>query len=50
LQEAIPVAHVHENDAAMIATPMDPAGNRNLLTDQLFVDLSAVVRTHGNPE
>ena len=49
LQEAFAVAQVHENDAAMIAAAMDPAGNRNLLTDQLFVDLAAVVRTHGNP-
>jgi hypothetical protein len=31
----------------MIATPMNPARNRNLLTDQLFADLAAVVRTHG---
>ena len=49
LQEAFAVAQVHEDDAAMIAAAMDPAGNRNLLTDQLFVDLAAVVRTHGNP-
>jgi hypothetical protein len=33
----------------MVAAAMDPAGNRNLLTDQLFIDLAAVVRTHGNP-
>ncbi len=49
LQEAFAVAQVHEYDAAMVAAAMDPAGNRNLLTDQLFVDLAAVVRTHGNP-
>jgi hypothetical protein len=34
LQEAFPVAQVHEDDAAMIAAAVDPAGNRNLLTDQ----------------
>ena len=49
LQEAFAVAHVHEYDAAMVAAAMDPAGNRNLLTDQLFVDLAAIVRTHENP-
>ena len=49
LQEALAVAQVHEDDAAMVAAAMDPAGNRNLLTDQLFVDLAAIVRTHENP-
>ena len=47
LQQALAVAQIHENDAAMVAAAMDPAGNRNFLTDQLFVDLAAVVRTHG---
>ena len=50
LQQTLAVAQVHENDAAMVAAAMDPAGNRNLLTDQLFVDLAAVVRTHGKPD
>ena len=49
LQQAFAVAQVHEDDAAMVAAAMDPAGNRNLLTDQLFVDLAAVVRTHEKP-
>jgi len=33
----------------MVAAAVDPSGNGNLLTDQLFIDLAAVVRTHGNP-
>ena len=50
LQQALAVAQVDENHAAMIAAAMHPAGNRDLLTDQLFVDLAAIVRTHGKPD
>jgi hypothetical protein len=50
LQQAIAVAQVDEDDATVVAPAMDPAGNRNLLTDQLFIDLAAVVRTHGEPD
>src|SRR6185503_9528623 len=46
LQQTVAVAQVDENDATVIAAAMHPAGDRNLLTDQLFIDLAAIVRTH----
>ena len=49
LQQAFAVAQVDEDHATVIAAAVNPSGNRNLLTDQLFIDLAAIVRTHGNP-
>ena len=49
LQQALAVAQVHEDHAAMIAAPVHPAGNGDFLAGQLLVDLAAVVSTHESP-
>ena len=46
LQQAVSVAQVNENDAAMVAAAVDPAGDGHGLADQRFVDLTTVMRTH----
>ena len=43
LQQPFAVAHVDENHAAVVAPAMHPAGDRDLLAEELFVDLSAVM-------
>ena len=47
LQQPLAVAQVHEDDAAVIAPPMHPAGHGDLLPGELFVDVSAIVSAHG---
>ena len=46
LQQALAIAQIDENDAAVVAAAMHPAGDRDLLSDQLLVDVSAVMRAH----
>ena len=43
LQQSFAIAQVDEDHPAMIAAPMHPAGNRDLLADEQLVDLSAVM-------
>ena len=43
LQQALAVAQVDEDHPAVIAAAMHPAGDRDLLAEQLLVDLSAVM-------
>ena len=47
LQQTFAIAQVDEDDAAMIAAAMDPASDADFLADEGFVDLTAVVGTHG---
>ncbi len=47
LQQTLAIAQVDENHAPVVAPPMHPAGNRNLLSGEAFVDKSAVMGTHG---
>ena len=47
LQQALAIAQVDEDDAAMIAPPMHPAGHLDLLVRERRIDLSAVMATHG---
>ncbi len=49
LQQAVAIAQVHEDDAAVVAATVDPAGDRDRLTDERLVDLTAVMGTHGSP-
>ena len=43
LQQPLAIAQVDEDDPAVIATAMHPAGDRDLLAEELLVDLSAVM-------
>ena len=43
LQQALAVAQVDEYDPAVIAPAMHPAGDRDLLAEELLVNLSAVM-------
>jgi hypothetical protein len=43
LQQTFAIAQVDENDAPMVATTVDPAGDRDRLAEQLLIDLSAVM-------
>jgi hypothetical protein len=43
LQQSFAIAQVDEDHPAMIASPMHPAGDRDLLADEPLVDLSAVM-------
>ena len=43
LQQPFPIAQIDEDDAAVIATPMDPAGNRDFRPGGLLVYLTAVM-------
>ena len=45
LHEALAVAQVDEDDAAVIAAAMDPAGQRDDLSQMAAVDAAAVVGT-----
>ncbi len=47
LQQAFAIAQVDEDHAAMIAPAMDPASDADVLADEGFVDLTAVMGTHG---
>ncbi len=46
LQQALPVPEINKDHAAVIAPPVHPAADRDLLADLLFVDLSAIVGAH----
>jgi hypothetical protein len=46
LQQSLAIAQVDEDDAAMIAPPMGPAGHGDHLTDQRLADLTAIVSAH----
>ena len=46
LQQALAVAQIDENDAAVIAAAMGPAGDGDDLADQRFADLTAIVGAH----
>jgi len=46
LEYAFPVAQVDEYDTAMIAAAVHPTGDRNLLTDQGPVHMTAVMTAH----
>ena len=46
LQQALPVAQVDEDDAAMIAAAVRPAGHRDDFADRRFVDLTAILSAH----
>ena len=50
LQQAVAVAQVDENDAAVVATTMDPAGHFDRGSDEVLVDLATVMGTHGHGE
>jgi hypothetical protein len=47
LQKPFAIAKINENDSAVVAPPMHPATDLNLLPDVRFVYLSAIVATHG---
>ena len=46
LQQAFPVAQIDEDHTTVIAPAMHPATHRDLLTDQRFVNLSAIMASH----
>ncbi len=46
LHQAFAIAQVDEDHAAVVAPPVDPAGDADRLACQLLVDLSAVMGTH----
>ncbi len=43
LQQPLAIAHVDEDDPAMVAPPVHPAGHRDVLAEELLVNLSAVM-------
>jgi len=47
LQQAFTVAQVNKNDAAMVTPTPHPTSDGYRLTDERFVDLTAVMGTHG---
>ena len=46
LQQPLAVAQVDEDDAAVVAAAMGPAGHRDDLADRGFADLAAIVSAH----
>ena len=48
LQQALAVAQVHENHAAMVTATMHPPGHGNGRSDETFVDVAAVMSAHGH--
>src|SRR5260370_19080884 len=46
LQQSLPIAKVEEDDAAIVAPPMGPAGHSDHLTDQRLADLTAIMSAH----
>ena len=46
LQQALSIAKIDEDYAAVVAPPVNPAANLDFLSNERFVDLSAVVSTH----
>ena len=48
LQQALAVAQVHENYAAMVTATMHPPGHGNGRSDETFVDVTAVMSAHGH--
>ena len=47
LHQAFAIAQIDEYHPAMIASAMNPAGNADALGNQLLINLSAVVGSHG---
>ncbi len=50
LHDAAVVAQVDEDDAAVIASAVNPAGHGDRGTDEALVDLAAIVSAHGHDE
>ena len=50
LQQALAVAQVDEDHAAVVAAAMHPAGDGHTLADEGFVDVAAVMSTHRHLE
>ncbi len=48
LQQAVAVAQVDEDHAAVVAAPVHPARNGDGGTDEALVDLAAVMSAHGH--
>jgi hypothetical protein len=48
LQQAVAIAQVDEDDAAVVAPAVHPAGHRHGRSDEALVDLAAVMGTHGH--
>ena len=46
LQQPLAVAKIDKNHAAVVAPPVHPAANLDLLTNERLVDLSAIMTTH----
>jgi hypothetical protein len=44
LNESLPVSEVHEDDATMIPTPVNPAHQRHFFTYFFFLYLTTIVR------
>ena len=49
LGEPFAVAQVDEDDPAVVAAPVRPAGERHDAVDELRVELAAIVRAHQLP-
>jgi hypothetical protein len=48
LQQSAAVAQVDEDHAAVVAPPIDPAGDGDFRADQCLADLATVMGAHGN--
>ena len=48
LQQALTIAQIDEDDAAVVASPVHPAANGDLFADQALVYLSAIMAAHGS--
>ena len=46
LQQALPIAQIDEDHATVIAPPVHPATGRDLLADQRFINMSAIMAAH----
>jgi hypothetical protein len=48
LHQTFTIAQINENNTAMIAAAMHPAGDGDFLAGKLLADLAAIVAAHGD--